>query len=122
MKTIVGALPLAAAPLIAGARTPVLYSRSAFVYDVGRGEVLLEKNPDDVQPIASLTKLSGITNENGTVKRGLMISEISQIGETQYGRVLTLRQSAQKYMSADTKCVSAHKRGAHRLFFSFIAA
>ncbi|QCP50866.1 D-alanyl-D-alanine carboxypeptidase [Trinickia violacea] len=57
MKNFLSALLLASAPFVAWAETPFLYSRSAIVYDVGRGEVLLEKNADDVQPIASLTKL-----------------------------------------------------------------
>jgi serine-type D-Ala-D-Ala endopeptidase (penicillin-binding protein 7) len=57
MKKFLGALLLACAPFGAWAETPYLYSHSAIVYDVGRGEVLLEKNADDVQPIASLTKL-----------------------------------------------------------------
>jgi serine-type D-Ala-D-Ala endopeptidase (penicillin-binding protein 7) len=57
MKNFLGALLLATAPFVAWAQAPFLYSRSAIVYDVGRGEVLLEKNADDVQPIASLTKL-----------------------------------------------------------------
>ncbi|RZF30374.1 D-alanyl-D-alanine carboxypeptidase [Paraburkholderia sp. UYCP14C] len=57
MKNFLSALVLACAPFVAWAETPFLYSHSAIVYDVGRGEVLLEKNADDVQPIASLTKL-----------------------------------------------------------------
>ncbi|WP_321908226.1 MULTISPECIES: D-alanyl-D-alanine carboxypeptidase family protein [unclassified Paraburkholderia] len=57
MKNFLSALLLATAPFVACAETPFLYSRSAIVYDVGRGEVLLEKNADDAQPIASLTKL-----------------------------------------------------------------
>jgi D-alanyl-D-alanine endopeptidase (penicillin-binding protein 7) len=57
MKKLASVLLLAAAPLLASAETPHLYSRSAIVYDVGRSEVLLEKNPDEVQPVASLTKL-----------------------------------------------------------------
>ncbi|MFD1557206.1 D-alanyl-D-alanine carboxypeptidase family protein [Paraburkholderia silviterrae] len=57
MKKVISALLLASAPFVARAETPFLYSHSAIVYDVGRGEVLLEKNADDVQPIASLTKL-----------------------------------------------------------------
>jgi serine-type D-Ala-D-Ala endopeptidase (penicillin-binding protein 7) len=51
-------LLLVFSPLVSFAGgTPALYSHSAVVYDVGRHEVLLEKNPDDVQAIASLTKL-----------------------------------------------------------------
>lgn len=57
MKNFLSALLLATVPFVAWAETPFLYSRSAIVYDVGRGEVLLEKNADDLQPIASLTKL-----------------------------------------------------------------
>ncbi|QBR01963.1 D-alanyl-D-alanine carboxypeptidase family protein [Paraburkholderia pallida] len=57
MKNLVSALVLASAPFVAWADPPFLYSHSAIVYDVGRGQVLLEKNADDVQPIASLTKL-----------------------------------------------------------------
>ena len=57
MKNFVGTLLLASVPFVAWAQTPFLYSRSAIVYDVAHGEVLLEKNADDVQPIASLTKL-----------------------------------------------------------------
>lgn len=57
MKHSLGALVLASAPLVAWAQTPFLYSHSAIVYDVGSGKVLLEKNADDAQPIASLTKL-----------------------------------------------------------------
>jgi len=57
MKNFLSALLLAFAPFVAWAETPFLYSRSAIVYDVGRGEVLLEKNADAVQPIASITKL-----------------------------------------------------------------
>ncbi len=36
---------------------PRLRSSAAFVFDVDRGEVLLEKNADTIQPVASLTKL-----------------------------------------------------------------
>ncbi|WP_434667568.1 serine hydrolase [Paraburkholderia sp. A3BS-1L] len=57
MKNFLSALLLATAPFVAWAQPPFLYSHSAIVYDVGRGEVLLEKNADDAQPIASLTKL-----------------------------------------------------------------
>ncbi|SEJ14688.1 D-alanyl-D-alanine carboxypeptidase family protein [Paraburkholderia diazotrophica] len=57
MLKLGGALLLAIAAVCAWADTPSLYSRSAIVYDVARGEVLLEKNADDVRPIASLTKL-----------------------------------------------------------------
>lgn len=38
-------------------RGPAVRSRSAFVFDVDRGEVLFEKNADDVRPVASLTKV-----------------------------------------------------------------
>ncbi|SOE87323.1 D-alanyl-D-alanine carboxypeptidase [Burkholderia sp. YR290] len=57
MKRIICVLLLGATALAARADVPFLYSRSAIVYDVARGEVLLQKNPDDVQAIASLTKL-----------------------------------------------------------------
>jgi D-alanyl-D-alanine endopeptidase (penicillin-binding protein 7) len=57
MKKLASVLLLAAAPLVTSAGTPLLYSRSAIVYDVGRSEVLLEKNPDEAEPVASLTKL-----------------------------------------------------------------
>jgi D-alanyl-D-alanine endopeptidase (penicillin-binding protein 7) len=39
------------------ARGPRLRSPAVFVFDVDRGEVLLEKNADVVQPVASITKL-----------------------------------------------------------------
>jgi D-alanyl-D-alanine endopeptidase (penicillin-binding protein 7) len=57
MKKFASALLIAAAPLAAYAWTPLLHSRSALVYDVGRQEVLFEKDPDTAQPVASLTKL-----------------------------------------------------------------
>lgn len=57
MKKLICALLLAATSLCARADTPSLYSPSVIVYDVTRGEVLLEKNADDLRPIASLTKL-----------------------------------------------------------------
>lgn len=38
-------------------RGPPVRSRSAFVFDVDAGEVVFEKNADDVRPVASLTKL-----------------------------------------------------------------
>lgn len=38
-------------------RGPTVRSRSAFVYDLDRGEVLFERAADDVRPVASLTKL-----------------------------------------------------------------
>ncbi|OUL89171.1 D-alanyl-D-alanine carboxypeptidase family protein, partial [Paraburkholderia hospita] len=57
MKKVICALLLAATSLCARADTPPLYSPSVLVYDVTRGEVLLEKNADDLRPIASLTKL-----------------------------------------------------------------
>lgn len=57
MKLFICALLFAAASLYACADTPLLYSPSVLVYDVTRGEVLLEKNADDVRPIASLSKL-----------------------------------------------------------------
>jgi D-alanyl-D-alanine endopeptidase (penicillin-binding protein 7) len=40
-----------------GPRGPRLRSSSAFVFDVDSGEVLLERNADYIQPVASLTKL-----------------------------------------------------------------
>ncbi|WP_213302048.1 D-alanyl-D-alanine carboxypeptidase family protein [Paraburkholderia sacchari] len=57
MKHFLGALVCASAPFVASAQTPLLHSHGAIVYDVGSGRVLLEKNADDAQPIASLTKL-----------------------------------------------------------------
>jgi D-alanyl-D-alanine endopeptidase (penicillin-binding protein 7) len=36
---------------------PSVRSRSAFVFDVDRGEVLFERNADNVRPVASITKL-----------------------------------------------------------------
>ncbi|SIT35534.1 D-alanyl-D-alanine carboxypeptidase [Paraburkholderia piptadeniae] len=57
MMKFICALLLAAVSFCARADTPPLYSPSVIVYDVARGEVLLEKNADDVRPIASLTKL-----------------------------------------------------------------
>jgi len=57
MKKLAAVLLLACAPLVASAGTPFLYSQSALVIDVGRNEVLLEKNPDEVRSVASLTKL-----------------------------------------------------------------
>ncbi|MBP0588562.1 serine hydrolase [Paraburkholderia sp. LEh10] len=57
MKKVICALLFAATTLPARADAPFLYSHSAIVYDIARGEVLLQKNPDDVQAIASLTKL-----------------------------------------------------------------
>ena len=57
MKKLAGLLLLATAPLAAYAAPPLLYSRSAVVYDVIQRQVLLEKHPDDVAPLASLTKL-----------------------------------------------------------------
>ncbi len=38
-------------------RGPPVRSRSAFVFDVDRGEVLYEHNADNVRPVASITKL-----------------------------------------------------------------
>lgn len=38
-------------------RGPSVRSRSAFVFDVDRGEVLFEHNADNVRPVASITKL-----------------------------------------------------------------
>ncbi len=42
-----------------GPRTggPPLRSRSAFIFDAGTGQVLYEKNADEIRPVASLTKL-----------------------------------------------------------------
>ena len=57
MMKFICALLLAAAPFCARADTPPLYSPSVIVYDVTRGEILLEKNADEIRPIASLTKL-----------------------------------------------------------------
>ena len=57
MKTLAGLLLLAVTPLVLCASAPPLYSRSAVVYDVTQHQVLLEKNPDEVAPFASLTKL-----------------------------------------------------------------
>ena len=37
--------------------TPRLRSSSVYVFDVDRGKVLLDKNADNIQPVASLTKL-----------------------------------------------------------------
>ncbi len=38
-------------------RGPSVRSRSVFVFDVDRGEVLFERNADNVRPVASITKL-----------------------------------------------------------------
>ncbi|CAG2154841.1 D-alanyl-D-alanine endopeptidase [Cupriavidus yeoncheonensis] len=57
MKRLVVCLLLVLAPLRVGAAMPYLYSRSAVVYDMGQGRVLLEKQADAVAPVASLTKL-----------------------------------------------------------------
>lgn len=57
MTKLVSMLLLAAAPVVAAATTPLLYSRSAVVYELGRHQVLLEKHPDEAAPVASLTKL-----------------------------------------------------------------
>lgn len=57
MRKFAGLLFLAVAPLVALATTPRLHSHSAVVYDVTQRQVLLEKNPDEVAPLASLTKL-----------------------------------------------------------------
>ena len=57
MKRLVVCLLLALAPLRVGAAMPYLYSRSAVVYDMEQGRVLLEKQADTVAPVASLTKL-----------------------------------------------------------------
>ncbi|MEX3951797.1 D-alanyl-D-alanine carboxypeptidase family protein [Paraburkholderia sp. EG287B] len=57
MNKFLSALLLASAPFVAWGETPLLHSHSAIVYDVARHEVLLEKNADEAQPIASLTKL-----------------------------------------------------------------
>jgi D-alanyl-D-alanine endopeptidase (penicillin-binding protein 7) len=40
-----------------GGRGPSLRSRSAFVYDLDAGQVLIDKNADVVRPVASLTKM-----------------------------------------------------------------
>lgn len=73
MKKLAGVLLLASAPLVASAGTPLLYSHSALVYDVGRSEVLLEKNPDEVRPVASLTKL---------MTAMVVLDEAQALGET----------------------------------------
>jgi D-alanyl-D-alanine endopeptidase (penicillin-binding protein 7) len=73
MKKLASVLLLAAAPLVTSAGTPLLYSRSAIAYDVGRGEVLLEKNPDEVEPVASLTKL---------MTAMVVLDEAQALGET----------------------------------------
>ncbi|KDP86643.1 hypothetical protein CF70_006265 [Cupriavidus sp. SK-3] len=57
MKRLAAWLLLSVAPLSAYAAMTFLHSRSAVVYDVDHDQVLLEKNPDDVAPLASLTKL-----------------------------------------------------------------
>jgi D-alanyl-D-alanine endopeptidase (penicillin-binding protein 7) len=73
MKKLARVLLLAAAPLVTSAGTPLLYSRSAIVYDVGRSEVLLEKNPDEAEPVASLTKLMTVM---------VVLDEAQAFGET----------------------------------------
>lgn len=40
-----------------GGSGPSLQSRSAFVFDIDAGQVLFEKNADNIRPVASLTKL-----------------------------------------------------------------
>ena len=57
IRQLATALLLCAAPLVVSAGTPLLYSRAALVYDIRDRKILLEQNPDAVQPIASLTKL-----------------------------------------------------------------
>jgi D-alanyl-D-alanine endopeptidase (penicillin-binding protein 7) len=73
MKKLAGVLLLAFAPLVTSAGTPLLYSQSALVYDVGRSEVLLGKNPDEVRPVASLTKL---------MTAMVVLDEAQALGET----------------------------------------
>jgi serine-type D-Ala-D-Ala endopeptidase (penicillin-binding protein 7) len=78
MKKLASALLFAVAPLVAFAGTPALYSRSAVVYDVGRHEILLEKNPDDVEAIASLTKLMTamvVLDESQSMEETLTIND-----------------------------------------------
>ncbi|MBU6486235.1 MAG: DUF1173 family protein, partial [Burkholderiales bacterium] len=48
------------------------------------------------------TFLAGLTNESGKVQRGIVVGEIGEIGDTQYGKSLTLRQSAKKYYASQT--------------------
>ena len=57
MRKVAAFLLLAVVPLVADATTPLLYSPSAIVYGVDQQQTLLEKNPDAVRPLASLTKL-----------------------------------------------------------------
>jgi D-alanyl-D-alanine endopeptidase (penicillin-binding protein 7) len=78
IKKFVTVLLLATAPLVAIAGTPLLHSRSALVYDVRHREILLEKYPDTVQPVASLTKLMTamvVLDEAQSMRETLMIGD-----------------------------------------------
>jgi hypothetical protein len=59
------------------------------------------------------TFLAGITNEKGTVRRGIVIGEINEITQTQYGRALSLRQSGKKYFASAPQIAAAAEKFAH---------
>jgi Protein of unknown function (DUF1173) len=59
------------------------------------------------------TFLAGITNEKGTVRRGIIIGELNEVTATQYGRSLPLRQSAKKYYASAAQIDSAAAKFSH---------
>jgi hypothetical protein len=57
--------------------------------------------------------LSTLTNEDGKVQRGLIIGEVSEVADTQYGKSLSLRQSPKKYFANTALIEHAAKTFAH---------
>ncbi len=120
-RAFAACLLLGIASLNAGAQAPFLYSRSAVVYDVAHGQALLEKNPDEPAPLASLTKLmtsmvvldqhpaldEALTVDAGDIDRLKHSSSRIPVGTT-LARMEMLRLAL---MSSENRSASALSRG-----------
>ena len=57
--------------------------------------------------------LSRVGHRDGANHRGIVVGEIAEIGTTQYGRSITLRQSAKRYYASSELVALAQNRFAH---------
>lgn len=120
MKTLAGLLLLVVAPLVAYATVPSIRSHSAVVYDVNQHQVLLEKNPDEVAPLASLTKLMTgmiVLGQGPVLEESLTIdnADVDQLKHSRshipVGATLTRKEMLRlALMSSENRAASALSR------------
>ncbi len=123
MMKLVSLLLLAVAPLAVHATTPLVYSHSAVVYNVNLRQVLLEKNPDEVVPLASLTKLMTamiVLDEAPALEETLTIdgADIDQLKHSRsrlpVGATLERKEMLRlALMSSENRTASALSRAIH---------